>query len=115
MPINSKIKGKQGEAEFVHFLKKHFQCEARRGLQYSGSPDSPDVVSTLPFYFEVKRREFLNVFETMAKTVEDANGSNKTPIIAWRKNREDWLLIIRAEDFAKEWLSRNEGKEATVD
>lgn len=105
--INSRQKGKRGELSFVAFLKEKMGAKARRGLQYSGSADSPDVVSDLPFYFEVKLREKLNIYEAMDKAVEDSNGSSKTPVIAWRKNRRDWLIILRAEDFAKIWLESN--------
>jgi Holliday junction resolvase len=42
--MNSRNKGKVGEREFASLLREH-GFDARRGQQFSGSPDSPDVVS----------------------------------------------------------------------
>jgi Holliday junction resolvase len=60
--VNSKRKGKEGEREFAH-LCQTFGFQARRGQQYRGGPDSPDVVG-LPFlHVEVKRRERVDLYE----------------------------------------------------
>lgn len=96
--VNSRVKGCRGELEFSHFLKAH-GIEARRGQQYSGNPDAPDVVSDDGMYWEVKRTQNLNIFNTMEKAVIDADGSGKTPAIAWRKNGKEWMVILRAKDF----------------
>ena len=50
--MNSRNKGKRGELEWRDVIRSH-GYEARRGQQFSGSPDSPDVVTDLPYHFEV--------------------------------------------------------------
>jgi len=115
--INSKTKGKVGEREWRDFIKKKFKCNARRGVQYSGDASAPDVVSDLPFFFEVKRRNALSVYEAIGQVVKDANGSGKIPTVAWRKDRREWLIILRADDFARlkwEIVSRDEDEEKAV-
>jgi hypothetical protein len=95
--MNSKRKGKRGELEFVH-LCEAFGFPARRGQQYRGTPESPDVLG-LPFlHVEVKRRERLNIYEAMEQSVREA-GSDEIPIVAHKKNRREWLVIVRAKDF----------------
>lgn len=95
---NSRRKGAVGEREWRDVLRAE-GFSARRGQQYSGSPDSPDVVCPdLPFiHWEVKRVERLDLCGAMAQARNDAG--NQTPIVAHRKNRGDWLVTLRAEDF----------------
>lgn len=95
--INSNQKGKAGEREFAKWLRENVGCDARRGQQYSGGSDSPDVVTDLPFHFEVKRVERLNVHDALAQAIADSEG--KTPIVAHRRNRGEWLITLRASDF----------------
>mgnify|MGYP003335330235 CR=1 FL=1 len=96
MSKSSKTKGKVGEREFAQFLRNH-GIEARRGAQYSGSPDSPDVVSSLPYHFEVKRVEKLNVHDAYAQAQSDAGA--KTPVVAFRRNHGAWMICLSAEHF----------------
>lgn len=96
--MNSCAKGKVGEREWAEWLRAH-GYRARRGRQFSGSPDSPDVVSELPFHWEVKRVQALNITETVKKAVEDAGG--QVPAIAHRRNNTEWLVTMRAEDWIK--------------
>ena len=94
--MNSCQKGKVGEREWRDVLKeKGFQ--ARRGRQFSGSEDSPDVVSNLPFHFEVKRVEALNVDKAVEQAQRDCG--RKTPVVAHRKNKRPWLVTMLAEDW----------------
>jgi Holliday junction resolvase len=43
--INSRAKGARAERECAKELERLFGCSARRGQQFSGSSDSPDVVT----------------------------------------------------------------------
>jgi Holliday junction resolvase len=78
--MNSCENGKRGERGWRDELVAH-GYDARRGQQFSGSPDSPDVVcpQLSGFHFEVKAVERLTVNEAMAQAVEDAG--DKTPAI----------------------------------
>lgn len=54
--MNSRDKGKRGEREFASLLREH-GFDARRGQQFAGGADSPDVVSDALawLHVEVKR------------------------------------------------------------
>lgn len=99
MPINSRAKGAQAEREFRDKLREH-GYSARRGQQFSGSPDSPDVVcEDLPnIHWEVKRVENLSLYPAMEQAIRDS-GPEKTPVVAHRRNGKEWLVVMRADDF----------------
>lgn len=98
--INSRAKGAAAELQFSHYLKDH-GYEARRGQQFSGGDDSPDVVSNIDFiHWEVKRVEALQVYKSVEQAKRDA-GEGRIPVVAHRKNREEWLAILPMEDFMK--------------
>jgi len=60
MPVNSKQKGSRGEREAAGVIAEVFGCEARRGQQFAGGKDSPDVIHSIPgVHFEIKRVEKL--------------------------------------------------------
>jgi Holliday junction resolvase len=99
--LNSNAKGKRGELELVHFLED-MGLKARRGQQFQGSPDSPDVVSELEhLHIEVKRCERLSVYKAMWQAIEDA-AEGQVPVVAHKRNRQEWLVVLRAEDFFKQ-------------
>jgi Holliday junction resolvase len=97
--MNSNQKGKRGEREFANFLTRHGH-EARRGQQFSGSPDSPDVVcpSLSQFHIEVKRTEALRLYPSLQQANDD-KGTGQMPIVAHRKNGETWVVVMYASDF----------------
>lgn len=95
--INSKQKGARGEREFAAFLTER-GYEARRGQQFKGGEDSPDVLTNLPFHFEVKRTERFQPHEALAQAVRDSNGG-KVPVVAHRRNRGEWVALLRMSDL----------------
>lgn len=97
MALNSRQKGARGEREWAEFMRER-GFEARRGVQFSGSPDSPDVVHSIPGWAcEVKRVEKLNIREAMDQAWKDSG--NKKPFVAHRTNRQNWLVTMTAADF----------------
>jgi len=96
--MNSCQKGKRGERTWRDELIAHGYA-ARRGRQFSGSPDSPDVLCPdLPgYHFEVKAVEHLNLAQAMAQAVEDAVG--KIPVVAHKRNRGDWMITMKTGDW----------------
>jgi Archaeal holliday junction resolvase (hjc) len=98
--INSRTKGKVGELELVNFLKER-GIEARRGQQYEGSSDSPDVVAggiLQNFHIEVKRVEAGSPYNWMDQANTDADLC-KTPVVAHRRNGKQWLAIMDFREF----------------
>ena len=96
--MNSRQKGKVGEREFAALLREH-GFDARRGCQFSGSPDSPDVVSDALawLHVEIKRVQNLNLTDACVQAEGDCGG--KPWIVAHRRNHAPWLITMRAEFF----------------
>ena len=96
--VNSRNKGKVGEREFASLLREH-GFDARRGQQFSGSPDSPDVVSDALawLHVEVKRVQNLNLTDACVQAEGDCGG--KPWVVAHRRNHAAWLITMRADTF----------------
>lgn len=72
-------------------------CDAKRGVQYQGGTESPDVVHTIPdMHIEVKRCERVQIHQWMEQAIRDAGGS--VPTVMHRKNGTEWLLTLRFSD-----------------
>ena len=97
--VNGNVKGKVGEREFAELLRFH-GFDGRRGQQYEGGSDSPDVVSEAlsDFHFEVKRVEAGNLYNWLDQAKRDA-GVGKIPVVAHRRSRQDWVAILPAALF----------------
>ena len=104
--MNSRRKGKVGEREFAALLREH-GFDARRGQQFAGGADSPDVVSDALawLHVEVKRVQNLNLADACAQAEGDSAGrgapaGHKKPwVVAHRRNHAPWLITMRAETF----------------
>jgi hypothetical protein len=96
--MNSREKGKRGERQWRDELRANGYA-ARRGQQFSGSSESPDVVcDSLPWiHFEVKAVERLNIEDAMDQARRDAG--HKTPIVAHRRRFRAWLVTMDASTF----------------
>ena len=96
--MNSRRKGKQGELEAAAELRRIFGIEARRGQQYCGGPESPDLVTSLAdVHFEVKRTETFRPYEALGQAVRDAG--EKIPVVLHRQNKRDWIAVVLLEDL----------------
>lgn len=98
--INSRDKGCRGEREAAQEIARIFGVPARRGRQYSGDPEAPDIRTAIQgIHFEVKRCEKLRVYAAVEQAIRDA-GSN-LPIVLHKANRRDWLAILRLDDLPR--------------
>ena len=90
--MNSREKGKRGERQWRDELRANGYA-ARRGQQFSGSVESPDVVSpALPWlHFEVKRCERVDLRSWCAQAEGDCGG--KPWVVALRWNDGPWLFV----------------------
>jgi Holliday junction resolvase len=100
MAAKSTRKGKTGEREWAEFLRDNGFTDARRGQQFSGGNDSPDVVCvSMPlFHAEVKRVEMLQLYQAVAQAHEDA-APGKIPYVAHRRNNKQWVVVLDAKLF----------------
>lgn len=97
---NSCNKGKNGEREFAAKLREWGFTSARRGQQHAGGNDSPDVrcEELSDIHFEVKRVQAGNPYGWLAQAKRDA-GENKIPVVAHRRNRQDWIAVLSMDDL----------------
>lgn len=98
--INGRAKGARGERSAAQAWAEALGLDpatCRRGQQFAGGTDSPDVVHPLAnIHLEVKRVERGNPYQWMEQAVRDAGG--KIPLVLHRRNRKDWLAIVRLSD-----------------
>ena len=95
--INANRKGKAFERKVAHILSDN-GFPARRGQQFAGSPESPDVVSDdFPFHVECKAVEKLNLDNAMLQSIKDAG--EKAPFVIHKKNHSDILFTCKLDDF----------------
>ena len=100
----SREKGKRGERQ-VAALFREYGFDAKRGQQYHGGPDSPDVIGVPGLHIEVKRTERLNLYDALAQAKRDAG--EDLPVVIHRKNDSEWVVILSFDDFMKlyrEWI-----------
>lgn len=97
--MNSKRKGKVGELEASKELARILKCEARRGQQFAGGADSPDIVHSIPgVHVEVKRKESLRLYKALAQAIDDAK-NGEAPIVLHRQNKQPWVVVVRLDDL----------------
>lgn len=99
--VNSRSKGKRGELEASKVLNGVFGTSSRRGQQYKGSPDSPDIAGFIPgVHIEVKRVERFNLYDALEQADRD-KGPLDVPVVMHRKSRQPWVFVIKVEDVLR--------------
>lgn len=96
---NSRRKGAEGERELAGKLRE-YGYDSRRGQQYCGANGDADVVGLPGIHIECKRVEKLNLYDAMAQSVHDAK-EGEVPSVFHRKNRCEWLVTLRFDDFMR--------------
>jgi hypothetical protein len=118
--MNSREKGKRGEREFAALLCRH-GFDARRGQQFAGGAESPDVVCEELWWihFEVKHVERLNIEDAMEQARRDAARKSKVedvekvPILMHKRKFRKRLVTLEAEIFLwglRRLLARGDGE-----
>jgi hypothetical protein len=104
---NSRAKGARGELELAQFFRSVYGICARRGQQFAGGPDSPDIITDLPgVHIECKRVESFALYPALAQATRDASADD-IPVVFHRKNKHDWVAVIPARllpRFSKTFL-----------
>lgn len=97
---NSRAKGARGERDAAQAWADAVGGSARRGQQFAGGTESPDVVTSFQnIHLEVKRVERGNPYQWMEQAVRDAGP--KVPLVLHRRNGQEWLAIVRLEDVPR--------------
>lgn len=96
-------KGKRGERQACKEFSK-YGFTARRTAQSCGKFGTADIeVDELPeFHFECKVGKSPPIQAGMLQAIEDsqkAPGDPKFPVVVSHKDRHDWLITMRFDDF----------------
>ena len=99
--INSRRKGAEGERSLAKFLRESGYENARRSVQYCGANGDADIVEAIPgIHIECKRVERLNLDAALDQSVRDAR-AGEVPVVVHRKNRQEWRITLKLDDFLK--------------
>ena len=96
--MNSNLKGKTFEREIARYLREHGYTDARRGQQYKGGADSPDVIGIKGYHIEAKRTERFDLYGALEQSTRDA-ADGEIPIVIHRKNGKQSVVILTLDDF----------------
>lgn len=105
--INSRNKGAFAEREVAGILREH-GYDARRGVQYSGANGDADVVGLPGVHLEVKRRERLDLYDSMDQAKRDAR-EGEIPVVLHRRNHKKWVAIMELENFLQMYKEAEHG------
>lgn len=96
--INSRQKGKRGERLWRDQLREQ-GFTARRGQQYAGGIESPDVIceELSGLHQEIKFVENLNLDKACEQAMKDSGG--KHWIVAHKKSNKDWKVTMSSDLF----------------
>lgn len=90
----SRQKGKRGEREAAAELGQLLGVAARRGVQFQGGPESPDVVlDGVAIHVEAKRVERLQLWPALEQAAEDSP-PGKIPVVWHKSNRRPSVVIV---------------------
>ncbi len=103
MGKSQREKGADAEREVAKILND-YGFMARRGQVFNGEPDI--VAPQLPYHFEVKRQETLKITEWWKQSESASHG--KIPTVVFRRNREQWKIMLSLTDFLEILKSKGE-------
>ena len=111
--MNSRTKGKNGELELARLLRNQGWMDARRGQQYSGLQGDADVVGVQGIHIECKRCE--NVYdEKWLKQAETDARKGEVPIVIYRRNHEEWKVMLRQDVANLIWSTLTNDQKETI-
>ena len=97
MGKSSQRKGASGERELAHILRDVYGYDVKRGSVFHGESDMIGLPEIHP---EVKRVEKLNIHLAMEQAKEEAKKrADGIPTVFHRRNRTEWLVTMRLEDW----------------
>jgi hypothetical protein len=102
--VNSRQKGYRGEKEALELLEEHLGLKLVRNRQQDarGGRDLIEDVDRhqhpMPFAFEVKRAERVDLAGWWRQTVAQARAVQRKPVLMFRVSRQPWTLVLDAHD-----------------
>ena len=98
--INSRQKGARGERECAAYLRSIGIADCRRGQQFSGSKDSPDVVTSLTNVhieckFGVGGLDLgTDLLDKAINQARNDKGDAKRWCVLWKPMRKSWRMTF---------------------
>lgn len=93
----SRAKGARGELEFIAKHLLPWWPEARRNIDQF-KDDGRDVARVAGIHFQIKRTETLRLWDAIHQAHDEAQ-NHDIPVVAFRKNREEWHCIVPADEL----------------
>lgn len=101
MVKNPKAKGNKAERQFSELLRDYgLDDTAKRNYSSGSGIQKSDVHNKLNYNIEVKHVEKLNIWKAIEQSQKDAEQTHTKPLIAFKKNRHDWWIVIPAWHWA---------------
>lgn len=91
MAALSRSKGARGELEFLAELGEWLGIDLKRNL--CQVRDGGEDCNELPYAIEIKRSEQFR-FAYIEQAVAQAEEAGKPPALAYRANRQDWMVLV---------------------
>jgi Holliday junction resolvase len=91
-------KGNRGEREVIDLLHRFGWKYARRNLLSGGLGGGDIVEGPEATCFEVKYVERTSIWEWWAQAKAAAKPTD-TPVLAFRRNRSEWLCVVPLDDL----------------
>lgn len=110
--LSQRVKGQVGERWLAEKLRQ-YGFSARRGQQFRGGPDSPDVIcKDLPFHWEMKwgYKGGLSIRAVLKQATQEAP-SGSLPVGVWKPQRQRAMAFMYLDDFLS--LVKGESDEPT--
>ena len=95
----SRRKGAEFERTLARTLRE-YGYNARRGVQYQGGPDSPDVLGLPGIHIEAKAVERLNIVDAYSQSKADA-GVDEFPVVMHKKNYCPIMVTMSLEHWVE--------------
>lgn len=103
---SAKAKGRRAVQELQSLVLRWFPDLTERDVRITPSGSTGEdlqlsqaAVEQFPYAVEVKNQERLNIWQSLAQTLQHAQKLQLKPLLAFRRNRSDLWVAIQAEHF----------------
>lgn len=102
MAVNSRAKGARNERMWASICRDEGYSLTRRGCQFAGGPDSPDIqtgdAELERIHFEVKSGKRIDVWGAIAQAERD-KALGKLAVCPLHRDRYDWIVAMPSHDW----------------
>lgn len=103
---SAKAKGRRACQEFQQLILRWFPDLSEKDVRVTSSGSTGEDLQlsqaaskAFPYAVEVKNQERLNIWQSLIQTNQHSRKLGLEPLLAFRRNRSDLYVAIRAEHF----------------